>query len=61
MAARHKGVHHMSKAEKDYHENYFEYFGEEEPKDDDDTVECVSWCGNPDYPKCMDSCELWDD
>ena len=55
-----KKVRHMSKAEQDYHENYFEYFGEEEDEDDD-TVECVSWCGNPDYPKCMDSCDLWND
>ena len=61
MAARHKGKY-MSKAERDYHENYVYYFGEEESEEDEDEgEECVSWCGNPAYPNCMDSCKLWDD
>lgn len=57
-----KKVKHMSKAEKDYHENYSYYFGEEEPEDEDDSeVTCYTWCGNPAFPNCMDSCKLWDD
>lgn len=66
MARRHGG--RMSKVEKDYHDNYEEYFGEPENYYDDDDEEneegigeCYTWCGNPAYPKCMDSCKLWDD
>lgn len=65
MAARHKGKY-MSKAERDYHENYEYYFGEpevedEEDEDEEQIGECYTWCGNPAYPNCMDSCKLWDD
>lgn len=65
MARRHGG--RMSKAEKDYHEHYEEYFGEPEYEieDNDDEEEsfgeCYTWCGNPAYPKCIDSCPILDD
>lgn len=26
----------------------------------DDVASCESWCGNPMYPDCMDSCKLYD-
>ena len=29
--------------------------------DDDDSPSCYSWCGNPAYPNCIDSCSVHDD
>lgn len=36
----------------------------EEEYDDDEEESfssCYSWCGNPAYPDCVDSCKLHDD
>ena len=30
-------------------------------EEDDSVPECVSWCGHPNYPMCMDSCKLHED
>ena len=45
--------------------------GAEVPEDDlqegmcpdcyENSGSCVSWCGNPAYPNCIDSCSIHDD
>lgn len=46
--------------------NGTEHFGNFTPFDDDGDDEessssCYSWCGNPAYPDCVDSCKMHDD
>ena len=57
MPARHRGKH-QPKVVEEVIEDEFE---EEEDDEDEYIPSCYSWCGNPDYPKCMDSCKMWDD
>lgn len=59
MARRHWGKNHADIEEDDEYEEYFEE--DEDEEDEDDPGPCYVWCGNPDYPRCMDSCKLWDD
>ena len=33
----------------------------EDYDEDDDDVDCCAACGNEAYPKCMDSCPLFND
>lgn len=34
---------------------------EDDEDEDEDDVDCCQACGNDAYPKCMDSCPLFDD
>lgn len=57
MVARHRGKYQyvIEEVEEDEDDEF------EDDEDDEEGVSCYSWCGNPDYPKCMDSCKMWDD
>lgn len=56
MPARHRGKYQPKVVEEVIDDEF-----EEEEDEDEYVPSCYSWCGNPDYPKCMDSCKMWDD